>query len=394
MPAASASPAPVTSTTPIPTPSRPKAHPPSHPKPHSVVHFPEPERAPVPKPTPELKPVTIAAPAPKVPAPVQSPVIAMQNEVLRDLPVISIPEPLPWTVKKPPPAVAPTVQTYAPAVDPPASSAPAVHAPKAHAPLTHAPLKHAPLTHAPLTHAPATHAPATHAPATHPTVTHAPAKHAPVPRAPEPYRSMEHLPPVEERLDDDATVQLFRRPTARRSRRMRGRPLVLLGAAAALVAGTHLVLTATPSTSADPAEAPVPADATEALGAELERGEEAGEPDKETSSGETRATETPRVTSAPARVRMIPGPAFAGSVPARPGADTARTPKLATHAPAPAPPPPGPSITPAPVAIELALPGLPADSTVPTARTGDTMGMKRILRALNGPRPGEGPIAP
>jgi hypothetical protein len=395
MPAASASPAPVTSTTPIPTPSRPKAHPPSHPKPHSVVHFPEPERAPVPKPTPELKPVTIAAPAPKVPAPVQSPVIAMQNEVLRDLPVISIPEPLPWTVKKPSPAVAPTVQTYAPAVDPPASSAPAVHAPKAHAPLTHAPLKHAPLTHAPLTHAPATHAPATHAPATHPTVTHAPAKHAPVPRAPEPYRSMEHLPPVEERLDDDATVQLFRRPTARRSRRMRGRPLVLLGAAAALVAGTHLVLTATPSMSADPAEAPAPADpaAPPAPAAVAER-KEVGQPAAETSSAETRATEAPRVTSAPARVSMIPGPAFAGSVPARPGADAAGTPKVTTRAAAPAPAPPEPSIAPAPAAIELALPGLPPDSIVRTARTSDTMAMKRILRALNGPKPAEGSAAP
>ena len=36
------------------------------------------------------------APAPKVPAPVMSPVVAMQQEVLRDLPVVVIPEPLPW----------------------------------------------------------------------------------------------------------------------------------------------------------------------------------------------------------------------------------------------------------------------------------------------------------
>jgi hypothetical protein len=44
-------------------------------------------------------------------------------------------------------------------------------------------------------------------------------------------------------------------------------------------------------------------------------------------------------------------------------------------------------IAPAPAAIDLALPGLPPDSILPTTRTGDTMGMKKILRALNGPQP-------
>jgi hypothetical protein len=426
MPAASASPAPVTSTTPLPTPSRGKGHPPSHPKPHSVVHFPEPKRPPEPKSAPEPKatlepkPVPMAASAPKIPAPVQSPVIAMQNEVLRDLPVILIPEPLPWTAKRSPP-VAPTVQTYAPAVDPPGSSAPAVHAPIVHAsvthaqithaPVTHAPVTHAPVTHAPATHAPVTHAPVTHAPATHALVTHAqvahaqvthaqvrhaPATHAPVPRAPEPYRSMEYVPPVEEGRDADAAELLLRRPTARRSRRMRGRPLLLLGTAAALVVGTHLVLTATPSASSDPAEAPAPADPAEAPTpvAVAER-EEAGQPAAKTSSAETGVTEA-RVTSAPARVSMIPGPAFAGSVPARPGADSVARPKVTAHtpAPAPAPAPPEPSISPAPAAIELALPGLPPDSIVPAARTGDTMGMKKILRALNGTRGTERSAAP
>ena len=43
------------------------------------------------------------APAPKVPAPVMSPVVAMQQEVLRDLPVLVIPEPLPWA-RRPAPA--------------------------------------------------------------------------------------------------------------------------------------------------------------------------------------------------------------------------------------------------------------------------------------------------
>jgi hypothetical protein len=53
-----------------------------------------------------------------------------------------------------------------------------------------------------------------------------------------------------------------------------------------------------------------------------------------------------------------------------------------------------PSITPAPAAIELALPNLPPDSVVPAARTGDTLGMKKILRALNGAKPAESSAAP
>jgi pyruvate dehydrogenase E2 component (dihydrolipoamide acetyltransferase) len=167
---------------------------------------------------------------------------------------------------------------------------------------------------------------------------------------------------------------------------MTGRPLLLLGTAAALVVGTHLVLTATPSASVDPAEPPAAVAAIQ----------EAGQPAAATSSAGTRVREAPRVTSAPARVSMTPGPAFAGSGPARPGADSARTPKAATHAPAAAPAPAAedPSIAPAPASIELALPGLPPDSVVPTARTGDTMGMKKILRALNGPKPAEGSAAP
>jgi len=391
MPAASPSHAPVTSATPIPTPSRPKAHPPSHPKPHSVVHDPEPKRSSEPRPTPEPGAEPKGAAAPKIPAPVQSPVIAMQNEVLRDLPVISIPEPLPWNVK-PSHTVAPTVKTHVPI-----AYTPVTHAPVTHAPVTHAPVAHAPVTHAPVTHAPVTHAPATHAPATHAPATHAPVPHAPVPRAPERYRSMEHVPPVEDRRDPDADELLLPRPTARRSRRMSGRPLLLLGAAAALLVGTHLVLTATPSASADPAEAPASVTSSDEPESSSELpSPEAGQPAAGTSSAETRVTEAPRVTSAPARVSMMPGPAFAGSVPARPGADSARTPKATTHAPAPASAPASaePSIAPAPASIELAIPGLSPESVVPTARTGDTMGMKKILRALNGAKPAEAPAAP
>jgi hypothetical protein len=412
MPAASPSHAPVTSATPIPTPSRPKAHPPSHPKPHSVVHYPEPKRSSEAKPIPEPGPEPKAAAAPKIPAPVQSPVIAMQNEVLRDLPVISIPEPLPWSVR-PSHAVAPTVKTHAPvaytpatpepathapATQAPATQAPATQAPATQAPVTHALVTHALVTHAPATQAPATQAPATQAPVTHALVTHAPATHAPVthapvprapeprapePRASEPYRSMEHVPPGENRRDAEAE-RLLPRPAARRSRRMNGRPLLLLGTAAALVVGTHLVFTATPSASADPPEGQ----------AAVAESEEPGQPAAGTTSAETRVTEAPRVTRAPARVSMTPGPAFAGSVPVPPGADTAGMPKAITHAPAPASAPAEPSIAPAPDSIELALPGLPPESVVPTARPGDTMGMKKILRALNGAKPTEGSAAP
>jgi hypothetical protein len=403
MPAASSSHAPVTSATPIPT-FRPKAPPPSQPKPQSVVHYPEPKRPPEPEHTPDPGPEPKAAAAPKIPAPVQSPVIAMQNEVLRDLPVISIPEPLPWQVK-PSPADAPTVRTQVPIEVAPTTQAPVTAAPVTSPPATHAPVIHAPVAapvlvapapviHPPRTHAPVIHPPVTHAmphvPAPHAPAPHAPAPHAPAPRAPEryrpePYRSMEHRPQVEDRRDPEPD-EVPPRPTARRSRRMTGRPLLLLGTAAALVVGTHLVLTATPSGSVDPAEPP-------AAVAEIQ---EPGKPAAATSSAGTRATEAPRVTSAPARVSMTPGPAFAGSGPARPGADSARTPKAATHGPAAAPSSAAedPSIAPAPASIDLALPGLPPDSVVPTARTGDTMGMKKILRALNGPKPAEGSAAP
>jgi hypothetical protein len=89
---------------------------------------------------------------------------------------------------------------------------------------------------------------------------------------------------------------------------------------------------------------------------------------------------------------MTPGPAFAGSVPARPGADSAGTTKPATPGPAPAPA--APAIAPAPAALDLALPDLTRDSLVPPPRTGDTMGMKKVLRALNGARSAEGSATP
>jgi hypothetical protein len=62
--------------------------------------------------------------------------------------------------------------------------------------------------------------------------------------------------------------------------------------------------------------------------------------------------------------------------------------------PPPASQPAEPSIAPAPAAIELSLPGLPPESVVPLARTSDTLGMKKILRALNGAKPAEASAAP
>jgi hypothetical protein len=39
--------------------------------------------------------------------------------------------------------------------------------------------------------------------------------------------------------------------------------------------------------------------------------------------------------------------------------------------------------------MELGLPDFPSDSVVPAKRTSDTLGMKKILRALNGAKPKE-----
>ena len=64
--------------TPSPVPAKPLSK--ARVEPHTAEHPAEPK----------------PAPAPKVPAPVMSPVVAMQQEVLRDLPVLVIPEPLPW----------------------------------------------------------------------------------------------------------------------------------------------------------------------------------------------------------------------------------------------------------------------------------------------------------
>ena len=278
-------------------------------------------------------------PAPKVPAPVMSPVIAMQQEVLRDLPVVAIPEPepLPWAAP-PTPRPRPAAHATAPA---PASIARLAQAVQAQPTAT--------VTYAPLVFA-------------------------------EPAVEPSQVAPEE---------SAHARPIARRSARGGRRPFLLLGVAAALVVGTHFALTATPSTSAIAPDAAEPIDA----GVDPDAGEPATDGPAEPAGA---AAELPaQITTAPARVPMTPGPAFAGSVPARPGSDSS----VASRAPSPTPrisaaAPAAPSIEPAPVEMELALPALPADSVVPSARTGDTLGMKKILRALNGTASPETPAAP
>ena len=166
---------------------------------------------------------------------------------------------------------------------------------------------------------------------------------------------------------------------------------MLLGVAAALVVGTHLVLTSTPSASAGPAAAPAetvddPASIAPAADGALEGGSTAI-PAQEAPAAEA------RVTTSPARVRMTPGPAFSGSAPLRPGADTLAPVAATRTAPVAPAPAADAGLAPAPIEMDLALPDLPPDSVVPTARTADTLGMKKILRALNGAKPVEAAAA-
>jgi hypothetical protein len=175
------------------------------------------------------------------------------------------------------------------------------------------------------------------------------------------------------------------RPTARRSRRFRAHPLRMLAAAAALVIGTHLVLTTTPlrsTGSTHPPAAAASADNREEPAAPA--AENGGQPAPDADAAETRT-----VSSAPGRVLMTPGPAFAASAPARPGTDSAARASIRVASPTPVAPVEPAVIAPAPLSLELGLPELPPDSIVPSGQTRDTMGMKKILRALNGPKPAE-----
>jgi len=297
---------------------------------------------------------------PKVPSPTVSPVVTMQQEVLRDLPVVAIPEPIPWAAPR----------THAP---PPA---PAVHAAPTPAPAPIAPPPPSALHPAPI----ARIAQAVQAQPTA-TVTYRPREMAEPP-----------VEPAHPRLEEPPA-----RPTARRSHRSGGRPLLLLGVAAVLVLAGHYALTATRLASADAPDGGEPADAAaeQAAPAESEpEGDELGQDASEPAAAA--ATEGPaRVTSAPARVRMTPGPAFAGSVPAAPGSERAvPAPKAPVAATTAAAGEIAPALAPAPVELDLAVPAMPADSVAPK-RARDTTAMKKILRALNGePATQAAPAAP
>jgi len=279
-----------------------------------------------------------------------SPVVAMQQEVLRDLPVVMIPEPLPWARRPAPPEPSP------PAPEPVVPIAQSVQS-QPTATVTYLPSpQREPVQPEP--------------------VQPEPEPVHPEPVQPEPVSPWPHLEPM---------VEANARPTARRSKRAGGRPLLLLGVAAGLVAAAHFAWYATPSTSADSSAGAEPEEVqvSEPVGAAAS----AEKPAVKVPPAPTAAA-PPRVTSSPARVRMTPGPAFAGSVPLPPGADTA-TPRAeapiapATSAPAD-PDAAAPSIAPAPVELKLALPDLKSDSIAPAPAAGDTMAMKKILRALNG----------
>ncbi len=301
--------------------------------------------------------------APKVPAPVTSPIVAMQQEVLRDLPLVEIPEPLPWTA--PVPAPAPPKPVHSPASAPAAIAriAQAVQAEPAAVAVHPAAVQSQPTA----------------------TVTYAPLVFADT--ADEPAHAVHPHAETEEPTHP--------RPTARRSIRAGGRPLAMVGVAAALVVAGHFALTAMRSN---------PADATESaptnVAAEPEAAEPAGvgeEAPAPSASGSAPTGSAERVSTSSARVPMTPGPAFAGSAPADPSDSAAAT---RAAAPAPTPPAPtpgapaGPALAPAPVELELAIPDIASDSLVPTARSGDTMAIKKILRALNGAKPAESPSAP
>lgn len=303
-------------------------------------------------------------PAPKVPAPVTSPIVAMQQEVLRDLPVVEIPEPLPWhtPAAESSPAPTPPKPVHSPAAAPAAIAriAQAVQAEPVHAPV-HPTVQSQPtatVTYAPLVFADTTDD------AAHAEPTHSPPE--------------EHTHP---------------RPTARRSMRAGGRPLALVGVAAALVVAANFGLSAMRSSSAAATEA-APADVAAEPAAEAPA--PADEPPIPAAEAPSARRGAERVSTASARVPMTPGPAFAGSAPVDPG-DSAATARALAPAPTPASTSaasPAPAIAPAPVELEVAIPDIAADSLVPSMRTGDTMGMKKILRALNGAKPAEAPATP
>ena len=164
------------------------------------------------------------------------------------------------------------------------------------------------------------------------------------------------------------------------------RPPLMLGVAAALVIGAHFALTATPSASAEIRAAAEPADARDR--ARRVAAESAGDAELRRTAHRPAAAETHRARDPRTRTRaMTPGPAFAGSVPAAPGADSGPPPKAAAHAPDRRPRPEEAASAIAPGAGRARprrSPTPPTPTRVAPKRTGDSMAMKKILRAING----------
>jgi hypothetical protein len=335
-----------------------------------------PSPPPAPRATAIIEPPAQAKPPRPIPPPVQSPIVAMQQEVLRDLPVVAIPEPvatvarpepLPWSPPAPRVAAAPPPRPIVPP-RPTVSAAPTFAEPAPERPA---------------------------APAMEPRHAASAIERRHQPPAMETQQEEIALEPHHAALEDAGPA----RPTARRSRRMSGRPTLLVGVAAALVIGTHLALTATPSP--DRAESTVPREAAEPgepqaveqqLGAQhpVQQPPVPRQPPVSRQPALQQRAQPPRATREPERSPMVPGPAFTGSAPVRPGSHTANPPSRTTTTATLPPPasvdPAAPDIAPPPAALDLALPSLP-DSTVPSARVGDTLAMKKILQALNGAKP-------
>jgi hypothetical protein len=256
-------------------------------------------RTPTPVPAPPRSKPRVEAP--RVPSPIISPVVTMQQEVLRDLPVVAIPEPLPWA-----------------------------------APRTHAPPP--PPTPAPIGRiAQAVQAQPTATVTYKPLVVPEPAADPAYPRLEEPHA----------------------RPTARRAHRSSGRPLLMLGVAATLVLAAHFALSASRSAAADASDRTEPADAaTEAAdSAEPEAETPPAPAAAETPARVTSAPARVRMTPGPAFAGSVPAtPGAEDTRPAQKASALAATPAAGETAPA---------IAPAPVELDLSMPSLPTDSVVP-----------------------------
>jgi hypothetical protein len=183
-----------------------------------------------------------------------------------------------------------------------------------------------------------------------------------------------------------APMQQEHRAPARRSRRAAGRPLLLIGSAAALVLGGQRYLASRGDTveAAPVSEIPPPAVTPASVGV---------------SASQPRAAVTPKAPPRqptapvlpPPTQRMQPGPAFAASVPASgavmPPAQAA-APHIVPTSPALLPGQTAPAdnaIAPAPSAIDLEVPAVVPDSIAPAVVDGrDSLAIKRILKAVTG----------